>query len=512
MAEHKAMTVSEDPIYQMLAKYKGAIASVLPKHITPERMLRVSYQAIHRTPKLRKCSGASLVNGLIEISTLGLDIGRTAHLVPFKGEAVVITDYKGMIELAHRSGQIDSFPFKPVYENDYFDYEEGTSRYIKHKPATKDRGKLIAAYAIANFKHGGFDFEVVHPVDIEATKKVAPGAKSPDSPWNNPDQEWTMWCKTAVRRLSKRIPQSPELRRITELEDLVEAGLSQNLDHIINGEFSVPPPQKSSEKQTEKDRIHERLNAMKGGESDDGSNSDSDTPPPPSGETEPGEETWNCEEKGAHLMEKQEDGNYKCTVCGEIREVKRQKGPFVGETEEDKLIERIKQCKKTGLLEIEKEYRGKMSTRVQAVFLPKFKRLIGIDYIDWEISPKKPPEAQNGDKNKEKTEQPMSGVICPISELNKPMAQYDCLEICPQGKGYHQECDTYQEKWGNITEAEQEVDEMETLEEAFGEKWLPTLTRVLDIQFHVKYLPDLPEEEKPALIKKLKEELDEMNK
>lgn len=248
MSEHTAVTTQQDPIYEMLMKYKGAVASVLPKHLTPERMLRIGYQVIHRTPKLRQCSPASLINGLIEISMLGLDIGRTGHLIPFKNEAVVIVDYKGMIELAHRSGQINSLPFKPVYENDFFDYEEGTNRYIKHKPATKDRGDLIAAYAIANFKHGGFDFEVVHPVDIEAVKKVAPGAKSSDSPWNNPDQQWTMWCKTAVRRLSKRIPQSPELRRVTELEDLVEAGLSQQISHIA-GELTdqtPPPPQNNS--------------------------------------------------------------------------------------------------------------------------------------------------------------------------------------------------------------------------------------------------------------------------
>jgi len=259
MAEHTEVAKVQDPIYAMLAKYKPAIASVLPKHITPERALRLGHSVINRNPRLRQCSPASLINGMIEISMLGLDLGRTAHLVPFKREAVVITDYKGMIELAHRSGQINSFPFKSVYENDTFDYQEGTDRWIKHKPAKDKRGKLVAAYAVANFKHGGFDFEVVLPVDIEAIKKVAPGARSNDSPWNNPDQEWSMWCKSAVRRLSKRIPQSPELARAMELEDIVEAGLRQNLDHVMDAEFTEP---EQEPEQGQKERIEQKLDQM----------------------------------------------------------------------------------------------------------------------------------------------------------------------------------------------------------------------------------------------------------
>jgi len=266
MSEQKALTTKEDPVYQMLSNYKSAIASVLPKHMTPEKMLRTAYTVIHRTPKLKSCTPVSLINGILEISMLGLDIGRTAHLVPFKNEAVVIPDYKGLIELAHRSNQINSFVLKPVYENDDFDYREGTDRYIKHKPATENRGRLIAAYAIVNFRHGGFDFEVVHQEDIEAVKKVAPGAKSKDSPWNKPDQEKYMWMKTAARIISKRIPQSPELQKAAYLEELVEAGLQQNISHVIDADFrAMETPQEKSESNPEKVKndLNKKLKDMK---------------------------------------------------------------------------------------------------------------------------------------------------------------------------------------------------------------------------------------------------------
>jgi len=265
MAEHKALTINEDPIYQMLAQYKTAITSVLPNHLKPERMLRIAHSMIYRTPKLKDCTPLSLINAVIEISTLGLEVGRTAHIIPFKAEATVIVDYKGFIELAHRSNQIASFPFKPVYEKDVFEYEEGTTRYIKHKPAREKRGQLVAAYAIANFKGGGFDFEVVLPEDIEATKKRAPGARSKDSPWNDPDQEWTMWTKTAVRRLAKRIPQCPELQKAAYLEELVEAGLKQNLAHVTNGiiDADFKTVKEEPKEPIQKQAITEKLDKLK---------------------------------------------------------------------------------------------------------------------------------------------------------------------------------------------------------------------------------------------------------
>lgn len=223
----------KDSIYELLARNKVAIQSVLPKHLTPERLLRVAYTAIQRSPKLRQCTEKSLVNAILELSVLGLEIGRTGHIVPFGKEAVFIPDYKGYIDLAHRSDRIESFPFKPVYANDEFEYQEGTTRYIRHIPCkTGNRGALVAAYATCFFKHGGFDFEVVWRPDIDATKKVSPGAKTSDSPWNKPDQEWTMWCKTAVRRLAKRIPQSPELQKAAYHEEMAEAGLKQDIDYL----------------------------------------------------------------------------------------------------------------------------------------------------------------------------------------------------------------------------------------------------------------------------------------
>jgi recombination protein RecT len=241
MSEEKAVAHS-DPIVNLLAQYKGAIKSVLPKHLTPERVMRIAYNAVQRTPKLRDCTHGSLINCVMEISKRGLDIGYTAHIIPYGKEAVFICDYKGFIDLAHRSGQINSFAFHPVYKNDDFHYRYGTDPHIAHVPCrNKERGNLMAAYAVVHFKHGGFDFEVIEKADAEAVKGRSPGAKTKDSPWNTQD-EWTMWCKTAVRRLAKRVPQSPELQRVAYLDEMAEAGMKQDFEDAIDAEFAEAPP------------------------------------------------------------------------------------------------------------------------------------------------------------------------------------------------------------------------------------------------------------------------------
>jgi len=241
----RALTVQEKKtVLQLLSANMKAVAAVVPKHLTPERLMRVAFQAIVKTPKLAQCTQLSLVNAIIEASQLGLEISGPlgqASLIPFKDEAVLIVEYKGKIALAHNSGQIKSFSAHPVYEKDVWDYEYGLNPYLKHRPYDEedDRGDLVAAYAVVQYKNGGVDFEVVNRKMAMRSKAASKAGKKEDSPWNQPANEWTMWVKTAVHQLAKRIPQSPELQRANTLDDQAESG--QDLNHIIDIELQDLP-------------------------------------------------------------------------------------------------------------------------------------------------------------------------------------------------------------------------------------------------------------------------------
>jgi len=228
--------VKSDPIKTILANNFQAIKSVLPKHLTPDRAVRIAYTTIAKSPKLKDCSQLSIINAVIEASMLGLEIGGPlshAHLIPFNRSANLVIGYQGYMDLAYRSDRISNFQAHPVYEKDVFEYNYGTEARVYHKPCEDDdSGKLIAAYAIAFYKGGGFDFEIVNNRIANVAKNRSAAKSKKDSPWNQKDIEWTMWVKTAIRQLVKRVPLSPAIQRANAIETLVESGKPQLIDHI----------------------------------------------------------------------------------------------------------------------------------------------------------------------------------------------------------------------------------------------------------------------------------------
>lgn len=194
--------------------FKLAVAKVLPKHLTADRFVRVALTAMTRTPKLASCDQASFFQCLLTLSQLGLEPdGRRAHLIPFENrkrgcvECQLIVDYKGLAELAMRSGSVSNLHADIVCENDEFDYDRGELK--KHKiDFRKPRGNVYAAYALCRFKDGSEKCDVMTWDEIEAIRNRSRAGNS--GPWQT---DWNeMAKKTVFRRLSKWLPLSPEYR------------------------------------------------------------------------------------------------------------------------------------------------------------------------------------------------------------------------------------------------------------------------------------------------------------
>lgn len=197
------------------AEFKAAVSQALPKHITPERQIRTFLTAITRTPKLAQCDQASFFKSCMDLTALGLEAdGRRAHLIPYGTTCTLVIDYKGLVELAMRSGALSNIHADVVRENDVFEYDRGELK--AHKiDFRKPRGEVFAVYAIARFKDGGEKCEVMGKDEVELIRKRSPGGKS--GAWVS---DWTeMAKKTVFRRLSKWLPLSPEFRDALEIED-----------------------------------------------------------------------------------------------------------------------------------------------------------------------------------------------------------------------------------------------------------------------------------------------------
>lgn len=213
--QQKPKTI-EDYLKQMAP----AMAQALPKHMDVDRLMRLAMTTIRTTPALKEADVSSLLGAVMQAAQLGLEPGLMGHcyLLPFKNNKKGITEvqfiigYKGMIDLARRSGHIQSIYAHAVYENDEFEYELGLEPKLQHKPSMEaNKGEFVGAYAVARFKDGGYQFEFMSKAEIEKRKGRSKAANSNYSPWATDYEE--MAKKTVVRHMWKYLPISVELQQ-----------------------------------------------------------------------------------------------------------------------------------------------------------------------------------------------------------------------------------------------------------------------------------------------------------
>ena len=229
-----------------LTKHADAIKQVAVATITPDRMVRLVCAAASRDPRLAQCTPMSILRSMMQAAELGLEVCsglQEGHLVPRwnkkgdggKGclEATFLPGYQGLIRLACESGSVRNIEARLVYENDFFEHEEGTQPKITHRPTLKERGDIVAVYAVAFFPDGGTQFEVMPRADVDAIMKRSKDKDDGFSPWKSDYGE--MARKTAVRRLSKYLrKKSQAFAKALEIQAKAEAG------EYIEGELLRP--------------------------------------------------------------------------------------------------------------------------------------------------------------------------------------------------------------------------------------------------------------------------------
>lgn len=239
-ANSGAVTEKKQPknMKDWIVAMKPQIEAALPSVITPERFTRMALTAVSSNPKLANCTPKSFMGALMNAAQLGLEpntpLGQ-AYLIPYKNKGVDEVQfqigYRGMIELAHRSGEFRNIEARVVYENDTFEYEYGLEPKLVHKPAMSDRGKPIYYYGVYTLVNGGFGFEVMSKEDVEIHKnKYSPAAGSKYSPWSTNFDE--MAKKTVLKRTLKYAPIKTEFARKISEDGTIKAELSSDMSDV----------------------------------------------------------------------------------------------------------------------------------------------------------------------------------------------------------------------------------------------------------------------------------------
>lgn len=212
-----------------------AIKKALPSVITPERFTRMVLSALSSTPKLAECSPQSFLAAMMTAAQLGVEpntaLGQ-AYLLPYRNhgqmECQFQLGYKGLIDLAYRSGEVSVIQAHTVYENDVFEYELGMDPKLRHVPAKADRGEAVAYYAMFKTKDGGYGFEVMSVDDVQRhAQRYSKSYGSGTSPWRSNFDE--MAKKTVLKRALKYAPLKSDFVRGVAQDETIKSELSDEM-------------------------------------------------------------------------------------------------------------------------------------------------------------------------------------------------------------------------------------------------------------------------------------------
>ena len=223
-----------------------ALQDVLPKHLPPERLVRIAMNSIRKVPALLQCTPESFIGSILQAATLGLEpdngLGH-AYLIPYKTECTLILGYRGLVDLARRSGQVSTVEAHVVKPGDDFKYAFGLNPILQHHPkGTAVDIKPTHVYAVVRLRDGGTQFDVMTKAEVDAIRRRSRAGTS--GPWETDYDE--MAKKTVLRRLCKILPMSIEAQRMANLDDMAEHGLPQVFDVTMSdalataGELPAP--------------------------------------------------------------------------------------------------------------------------------------------------------------------------------------------------------------------------------------------------------------------------------
>ncbi len=197
------------------------IEKLLPPEINRAKFIRVVLNAVNANPKLLQCSQVRFFNSVMICAEIGLmpnTVNGHCYIIPYWNKAKNTSEaqfqygYKGLIELARRSGEIASIECDGVYEGDEFDFTRGTASFLKHKPKYKaDRTKenLTHVWVLVRYKNGTPEsFDVMPKAEIEKHRMGSQGADG--NFWNKWYEE--MGIKTCLIKMFNFMPMSSDFR------------------------------------------------------------------------------------------------------------------------------------------------------------------------------------------------------------------------------------------------------------------------------------------------------------
>lgn len=244
----QVQTKQQDTIGGAIERLKPQLERALPKHVTAERLARVALTAVRNNKNLQKADMMSLLGAIMTSAQLGLEpntpLGQ-AYIIPYKNkaggyDAQFQLGYKGLVDLAQRSGKYRKLIARAVDEADEFRYQYGLDEDLHHIPARQPKGNTIYYYAMYELDNGGRSFTVWSREQVEAhAKHYSKSYNSNESPWKTAFDQ--MAKKTVLIDLLRYAPKSVEVADVMSKDNATLRFDSETPepDDAIHTEFEV---------------------------------------------------------------------------------------------------------------------------------------------------------------------------------------------------------------------------------------------------------------------------------
>lgn len=152
---------------------------------------------------LQSCRPESVIRECLKAASLNLPLVKTlgfAYVVPFKNEPTFVIGYKGLIQLAQRTGQYLNINADVVYEGELKSKNKLSGMIDISGQATSD--KAVGYFAYFRLINGFEKTYFMTKADVEAyAKRYSPSYNASFSPWKNEFDK--MALKTVIRQLIK---------------------------------------------------------------------------------------------------------------------------------------------------------------------------------------------------------------------------------------------------------------------------------------------------------------------
>lgn len=253
MPNNQAMVASNPKqLLDFLTRSRSAIEMALPKHLNPDRMMRLALTCFSTQPALRDCSPQSILASVVVASQIGLEPGVAGqgYLIPYKGKCTFVPGWQGLVGLLNNTGRATAWTGS-VFEGDVWEFSLGSQPRCNHVPGPNfgDVDKLIWVYACG--KVNGSEQPVVEAWPVSRVKKH----RDRYNKVGNAHYSFTnfeMYArKVVLLQVLKYMPRSIELNNALVAVDAAEVGKTVYADNGVvieaeSGDIEAPPAAKTS--------------------------------------------------------------------------------------------------------------------------------------------------------------------------------------------------------------------------------------------------------------------------